>query len=166
MCFMCFTWHLRGLTTEWSTVRVLKKKKKKYYFGISLLDRMQMPVISYFNSRNNWFIWPLFLSIVGSYLLFRMPFAFIKRCFSSLQAALLTKLTFYARISSESLAPLWFNDVVHNAERWILKARVGKKFCRVRLKLKKTKTSGWMAFQTVSATQKWSTNGGQMTAIM
>ena len=88
------------------------------------------------------------------------------KCFSSHQAALLTKLTFYACISSELLAPLWFSDVVHNAQRWILKARVGKKFCRVHLTLNQKKSSGWMVFQTASATQKRSKNGGQITTII
>ena len=45
--------------------------------SISLLDQMQIRVISYLSVRNNWFICPLFLFIVGLYLLFGMPFTFI-----------------------------------------------------------------------------------------
>ena len=87
-------------------------------------------VISYFILRNYWLIWPPFSFIVGLHLLFGIPFTFMKQnfllLFFNFKTALLIKLAFYARISSESIAPLWFSDVVHNAKRWILKTRVGK----------------------------------------
>ena len=53
----------------------------------------------------------------------------MKQCFvfSNFKAAFLTELALYARISSESVAPLLISDVVQNAKSWILKAREGKK---------------------------------------
>ena len=128
------------------------------------------------NVLNNWLVWPPFLFIVGSHLLFGIPFTFMKRHCSNFKVALLIEITFYGRISSESVAPMWFSDVVHNTKCWILKTEVKNKtrqnkkqnknlkIYKFHLKLKNFTLWGWMVFQTESlnpkAEQKWGTNNG------
>ena len=88
LCVHWSTWHLRGLNINWMEYGTSCEN----FFSISLMDWMQMRVISYFSVQNNWLIWPLFLFIVGPYLLFGMPFTSIKQCFLSFQAAYQTHI--------------------------------------------------------------------------
>ena len=134
----------------------------------------QVSVISYFSVRSDWLIWPPVLFIVGSYLLLNaihLHETFFSSPHPHFKAALLywTSILcpYLFRIGSSCL----IQRIIHNAEWWILKFRVREKnqtknknlkFCKVHLKLKNFTSWGWMAFQTISATQKrgkkWRTN--------
>ena len=122
-------------------------------------------VISYFSVRNDWLIWRPFLFIVGSHLLFGMPFTYVEQCFFfQFQGCFLIELACYACIISESVAPLWLSVSykTHNGGFWSEK-QTNLEFCRVQPKLNKNFTTwDWM----VSATQKQSKNGGQITLVI
>ena len=92
-------------------------------------------IISYFHVLNSWLDWPPFLFIVVTHLLFEITFTdeaflcvwFLFWFFSPILRLLYLWNPHLMSVSvSESVALLWFSDVVHNEKRRLLKAWVNR----------------------------------------